>query len=247
MRPETDKLCEAVWRAHEACFDPWCTHHERRAQPDQAAVIASQAPLHEAVLALRAWCAADPAAAEAERLELLRLQVEGQAAFEASRKQRRSAAVSGQRRQEWNNARWRLVSYREALTIGLGWPHRGELVTLTEVDYFYPNVARGTDRYTGPGLYERSGDVFEVGHCAWIPNLRSGRATATATPHWSPPKHDEQLRRADPAGDIPMRIAGAEDKPLPVPLPRWPGPDDIEGGIDPMAAFPEGSQLELFG
>jgi hypothetical protein len=31
-----------------------------------------------------------------------------------------------------------------------------------------------------------------------------------------------------------------------VPLPRWPEPGDIAGGVDPLLSYAEGAQLELF-
>ncbi len=49
---------------------------------------------------------------------------------------------------------------------------------------------------------------------------------------------------AGSAGDIALRVEGAKTLRLPVPPPRGPGPQDAEGGPDPVRGTPPGGQIE---
>lgn len=240
VRSATADLCAALVQAEEDCFKQWCDLLDGRARVRPDDVVASQMPLHHAAEEIRAWCLADREQAEAERLELLRNQVEGEISSEAAIKARRSAGDRQVIRQEWISERLRIFSWRDAITIGLGWPHRGEQVTVST--WYYD--ADGTKvTVTGDGVYLGSYDVFNVSHEVWLPTLSTRHREGTLLVLWEP---HEQWGNADPAGDIAMRVAGAGSRRLPVPLPRWPEPDDIADGVDPLLRYAEGAQMELF-
>jgi len=239
VREETEALCDAFTDAERACFDDWCRLLDRRPRGHPDEVVASQAALHAAAIRLREWCLADPAAAEAERQELMDRQAAGEAAWRAAARVRQPAADRTRARFAWNGARWAIICQRDALTCGLGWPHRGERVTVT--------TTRTRDGakvpYTGAGIYLHSSDVHNVGHAVWMPVLGADHHKAAVSVRWLNPGDDRTRLRgpADPAGGIAMRLPDAPDRPLPVPLDRWPGYsayDDDRDDDDPPATRP---------
>ena len=245
MRTATADLCAALIQAERDCNGPWATLLDGRGRVRPEDVVASQMPLHEAAENLRALCLPDPEQAEAERLELLRDQVEGEISTAAAIKVRRRAENRAAIQQEWNSRRWQIFGWRDALTIGLGWPHQGERVTAT-VSYLRGDPAEEA-MVTGPGIYFYSNDVYNVGHVVWVPQISADRRRATALIAWEPPgKNRGPLGNADPDGDIAMRVTGAESRRLPVPLPRWPEAGDIAGGVDPLLHYADGAQMDLF-
>jgi hypothetical protein len=244
VRSATADLCAAVVQAEHDCFGQWCKLLDGRGGPSPDDVAASQMALHEAAESIRAWCLADPEQAEAERLELLRAQAEGELSTAAALKARHRAGGRDDIRQEWHSERWRIVTWRDALTTGLGWPHRGERVIAT-VSYWHGDPAEEAT-ITGAGIYLDSNDVFNVCHVVWVPQISDNRRRASALVAWEPPGKSGHLASACPEGDIAIRVAGAESRRLPVPLPRWPGPQDIAGGLDPLLNYAIGAQMELF-
>jgi hypothetical protein len=246
MRPVTEALCAEMFTTERACFDVWCKLFDRGGKPEPAEVIASQEPVRLVAAKLREVCLAAPDAAEAERRELMRRQVEGEIGAEAEKRMHRSATASGKIRQEWNNARWRIFSARDALTIGLGWPYRGEQVTVTK-------VRSGEHIYTGPGIYDGPYDTHNTSCLVWVPDLhytceekRCGRSRAhtTLTLCWEP---SERWGNADPFGDIAMRLACLPGQRMPVPLLRWPTEADLTEPTDPLLHYAENEQMGLFG
>jgi hypothetical protein len=245
VRSMTETLCGQVTEAEQECFKHWCNLFDRRGRANVVDVVASQTPLHEAAEDIRAWCLADREQAEAERLELLRSQVEGEMSAASAIRVRCHAGDRDAIRQRWNGDRWQIVSWRDALTIGLGWPHRGERVTVT-VSCWYGDLA-GEVTVTGTGIYLSSNDVYNATHLVWVPQTSSDRHRGTKLVAWEyPGASDGPLANADPAGDIAMRVMGAQSRRLPVPLPRWPKAEDIVGGVDPLLRYAVGEQMDLF-
>lgn len=189
----------------------------------------SQMPLHAAAEAIRAWCLSDCEWSEAERGELLRNQVEGEISTEAAIKARHSADDRQEIRQAWNTERARIFTWRDALTIGLAWPHRGELVTVST--WWCGGDGQAVSVTGAVGVYLNSYDTHKTAHQVWVPALSADPNVGTRLVRWEPHEH---WGNAVPGRDISMRVAGAESRRLPVPLPRWPKPDDIAGGIDPL-------------
>jgi len=240
VREVTEALCAAFTEAEKECFEDWCRLLDRRPHGSPDEVVASQAALHEAAVRLRQWCLADPAAAESERQELMTRQAEGEAAWRSAAKARQPAAARTQARFAWNGARYAIICQRDALTCGLGWPHRGERVTVTT------SRTRDGEKvpYTGAGIYLHSSDVHNAGHAVWMPVFGASHHKGTVSVRWLAPGEggNDVLRgSADPAGDIAMRVLDAPGRPLPVPLDRWPGYsayDDDETPAPPPARVP---------
>lgn len=240
MRDTTAALCAALVQADEDCFGQWCKLFDKRGHVRPDDVVASQTPLHDTAEKIRGWCLADPQQAEAERLELLRSQAEGEVSSEAAVKARRSAADRQAIRQDWITERLRILYWRDAITIGLGWPHRGEPVTIST---WYGSDGEETPVTGAGGIYLHSNDTHNTGHMVWVPALSASRHEGSLLVQWEPHEH---WGNADPAGDIGMRVTGAESRRLPVPLPNWPEPGDIPGGVDPLLKYAYGAQMELF-
>jgi hypothetical protein len=224
IRNGTAALCEELIAADGACFGRWCALVDGRGKIGPGEVVASQEPLHQAVGRLRDWCLADTKQAEAERQELLRRQVAGEANCEAARRVHRAAADRNVIRRQWVDERYRLFSFRDAITVGLGWPHRGERVTVS-TRYYLGGLAEEIP-VNGPAVYLYSHDIFNVTHKVWVPQVSPHYHRGTLLVAWEPPRRAGRLGNADPAGDIAMRVLGAENRRLPVPLPRWPKPED---------------------
>lgn len=235
MRDTSVRLCEAFNRAEYESFEEWCDLFGKRKEPAPATVIASQAALHETAWQLREWCLADPAAAEAERQELMVRQVEGELAAEAAVRARRSAEDRERIRRDWITAQRSIICQRDALTCGLGWPHRGEQVTAST--WYYD--ADGTKvSVAGDGIYLGSYDVFNVSHEVWLPTVSARRREGTLLVWWSAgAAEDLPLGPPDPAGDIGLRLTGMPVHRLPVPLMRWPGPADAGIEVSPPGAL----------
>jgi hypothetical protein len=228
-----------------ACFELWCALLDGHGQARPDEVTASQLPLHDAAEALRDWCLADPEQAEAERMELLRRQAEGDISSEAAATLRRAATDRAAIRQAWVSERYRILQARAALDIGLGWPHRGEPVTAT-VTYWAGNPAEEATM-TGAGIYLDSYDIHNVSHQVWMPEISANHRHGSHLVTWiNPGSRRRPQGNADPAGDIDMRVTAAESRRLPAPLPRWPQAEDIAGGVDPLARYAPGAQMDLF-
>ena len=233
LRARTVELVDAFLAVERDCFGAWCVLLDRRGALDPDAVVASQRAVHEAAQRLRSWCA-DPdlrTVAELERVELLRAQVTEERAVEA--------AIAAQRRKEqrdpvraaWSERRAWLYGARDALSVALGWPHRGERVTVTDEN---GSVAR-QPAYVGPAIYLHSFDTYNVSCQVWVPERdRRGRRFELRVA-WEPHEH---WGCADPAGDIAIRRAGAPDEAMPVPLPRWPTADELAA----ITTLPAGEQ-----
>ncbi len=233
LRPRTVELVDAFLAVERDCFGAWCVLFDRRGTLDPDAVVASQEAVHAAAERLRSWCA-DPdlrTVAELERVELLRAQVTEERAVEA--------AIAAQRRKEqrdpvrvaWNERRAWLYGARDALSVALGWPHRGERVTVTRSS----DVNESQHAYVGPAIYLHSFDTHNVSCQVWVPERdRRGRRFELRVA-WEPHEH---WGCADPAGDIAIRRADAPDEAMPVPLPRWPTADEFAA----ITTLPAGEQ-----
>jgi hypothetical protein len=227
-RQVTD-LCAALIAAEAACRPSWAKLADGRGRLAPATLAASQAPVSDAAEALRAACEEAPAEAEAARQALLRAQAEGDTRTDKAIRAQRGKPARDEIRMAWNSERYSIFTARDALTVGLGWPHRGEPVTATGAPC-YP--APGKYQFTGPGIYFGSASTHNTGHSVWF--AEDGRLGRRLLVMWEP-----QLARhgsADPAGDIRMRVAARPGRRLPVPLLRWPAPEDIEGGAELAAA-----------
>ncbi|MGO9754669.1 MAG: DUF5131 family protein [Solirubrobacteraceae bacterium] len=233
LRPRTVELVDAFLAVERDCFGALCVLFDRRGTLDPDAVVASQEAVHAAAERLRSWCA-DPdlrTVAELERVELLRAQVTEERAVEA--------AIAAQRRKEqrdpvrvaWNERRAWLYGARDALSVALGWPHRGERVTVTRSS----DVNESQHAYVGPAIYLHSFDTHNVSCQVWVPERdRRGRRFELRVA-WEPHEH---WGCADPAGDIAIRRADAPDEAMPVPLPRWPTADEFAA----ITTLPAGEQ-----
>ena len=100
---------------------------------------------------------------------------------------------------------------------------------------------------TGAAIYLNSYDIFNVAHEVWMPAISASHRHGSHLTTWiNPGRPRRSPGNADPAGDIAMRVTAAESRRLPVPLPRWPKAEDIAGGVDPLARYVPGAQMELF-
>ena len=244
-------LCAVFTDAERDCFKQWCALIDGHRRPDWDAVIASQEGLHEAALHLRAWCLASPDAtrvAEARRQELMVAQVEGELASEAQLRGRHSAEFGQTVKQGWTSARWAIICERDALTCGLGWPHRAEPVLVTT--WYYGEKSERCDLVDAAGIYSMAHDVYEVSHEVIVPTLGLGRGRRqhcsvyvqwheAGVPHLREGR--EPLGPPPPDGDIGLRLRDHPDRRLPAPLQRWPGPADV--GIAVPAPPPQPQAL----
>jgi hypothetical protein len=135
-----------------------------------------------------------------------------------------------------------MVSQRDALAAGLGWPHRGEPVTVTTWRY-------GADAkkvtVSGAGIYLGDHDIYLASHQVWLPELSSRPHEGSVLVCWhTGPGDDRQIGPADPAGDIGLRLQAAPGRKLPLPLMRWPKPEDA--GITVPGRVPAIPLLTLF-
>jgi hypothetical protein len=235
-------LCDELISAQASCFPRWCQIMDGAGRRSPAAAVASQEALHRSAEALRAVCLASPEIAEAMRQDLMRMQVEGEIRHKAEVSRTRRATARDAIRQRWITERLHLFQARDALTVGLGWPHRAEPVT---VSTWRHDGSGGQAPVTGPGVYLNSYDIFNTTHQVWVPEISTNRHAATVLVGWEPRQGGSRRTTADPAGDIGLRLREAATRRLPVPLPRWPDEGDIEGGPDPVRATPAGAQLDL--
>ena len=127
--------------------------------------------------------------------------------------------------------------------MGLGWPHRGQPVTVTA--WYYQADGEKASVAGAPGIYLNAYDILDVTPEVWLPALSTRHREATLIVEWSP-RLGGPRGNADPAGGITMRVADARTRPLPVPLPRWPVAADVGGDTDPQLITPPGGQLKLF-
>jgi hypothetical protein len=238
LRARTVELVDAFLAVERECFGAWCVLFDRRGALDPDAVVASQDRVHAAAERLRSWCA-DPdlrTVAELERVGLLHAQVTEERAVEAAIAAQRRKAQRDPVRAAWNERRAWLYGARDALSVALGWPHRGERVIVTgscDVDE-NGGVAR-QPAYVGPAIYLHSFDTYNVSCQVWVPERdRRGRRFELCVA-WEPHEH---WGCADPAGDIAIRRAGAPDEAMPVPLPRWPTADELAA----ITTLPAGEQ-----
>jgi hypothetical protein len=234
-------LCAVFTEAERDCFKQWCALIDGHRRPDWDAVVASQDLAHQAATALRAWCLAGQdatALAEARRQELMVAQAEGELAYETAKQARHSAEYGDKLRTGWNSRRWDIICERDALTVGLGWPHRGERVIVTtfyyaeqtpRTDPHKPQPSVRVDVTAAAGIYSASHDVFEISHEVIVPALGGRKQHCSVFVRWHTGDDDERgpLGPADPAGHITLRVADAPDRPLPVPLQRWPKAADV--------------------
>jgi len=229
-----EQLCDEWIRAREACFERWCQIADG-GRPRWSDLVASQQPLHDVSEQLRQQCSADIAAAAALREKLLRAHVDGEG--------QAASAVAGVRmktardviRAEWASERVHLMYSREALSVGLGWPHRGELVTVTAGSC----VSGGRELMVGgTGVYLNSYHVCNVSHQVWLLDLSAkDRRKGTVLVRWLPLT---PAGRADPGGDIGMRVKGGTWPNLAVPLPNHPQVDDIPATALAVGGRPNG-------
>jgi hypothetical protein len=239
------ELCADYTRAERDCFTAWCKLADGRATVPAEALAASQAQVHEAAERLREACLGDPMAAYVTRRDLLTAQVEGEENAEAAVRARRGAEERGKIRTSWNGARWEMLCQRDALTIGLGWPHRGEWVTVSGWQF-------GKDcnpvPVTGDGIYLHDNDVYKVGHVVWLPALSRRHRDGHLYLWWGtdigPAGRWQPLSPADPAGDIGMRLRDEPARPLPAPVMRWPRCADA--GLPGLASQHKVAEAALF-
>jgi hypothetical protein len=242
LRPETIALCHRVRTAESVHFGAYCAVFDRRKKtlPGELLALerAQRDELHDAVQALRAHCAEDPQAAEEERVALMRLQVEGELALAARLRVVRGGEERREIRAQANERRATIFETRDALSCGLGWPHRLEavLVTARIYDSTQPD---GKFTYRGQALYVSSYDTHNVSHIVRVQDLEVNRGELHLA--WEPHEH---WGNAGPHGDIAMRVAARPDHPLPHPLPRWPTESDVQG-IDPRVRIAVGEQTSL--
>jgi hypothetical protein len=237
------RLCNEMICADAACFPRWCQIMDGAGTRSPAAVVASQEALHRAAESLRDVCLANSEIAEAMRQDLMRMQVEGEIRRKAEVSRACGAASRDVIRQRWITERLHLFQWRDALTVGLGWPHRGEPVTVStwRCDGNGEQVP-----VAGTGVYLHSYDIYNTTHQVWVPEISTDRRVATVLVGWEPRQGGSRRATADPAGDIGLRVREAGTRRLPVPMPRWPEEEDIEGGPDPVRTTPAGAQLDLF-
>jgi hypothetical protein len=242
LRPVTVELCHRVRTAERAHFDAFCAIADGHKRAVPAELIAlerqQQDELHQAVEALRVYCAQDPATAEAERVALMRMQVEGDLALAAQLRVVRDGQQRRGIRAETNERRAAIFESRDALSCGLGWPHRAERVVVAA--WIYDSTKPdGKFTYEGEALYLHSYDTHNVSHIVRVEGLAVNRGELTL--RWEP---HERWGNADPDGDIDMRVAADPQRRLPHPLPRWPTESDV-GEIDFRARIAVGEQLAL--
>jgi hypothetical protein len=242
LRPATVALCHRVRTAEWAHFDAFCAVSGRHKQSLPAEILAlehrQRHELHDAVQALRAHCAEDPETAEGERVALMGKQVEGDLALAAQLRVVRGGEQRQEIRNEANACRATLFETRDALTCGLGWPHRWEPVVVTAWIYD-PAQPDGKFTYRGAALYVSSYDTHNVSHTVRVEDLAINRGELPVT--WEPHEH---WGNADPHGDIPLRLAADPQHRLPHPLPRWPTEADV-GDIEPRSRIAIGEQTSL--
>ena len=236
---ELSGLCAVFTATERDCFKQWRALIDGHRRPDWDAVVASQEGLHEATLQLRAWCLASPAAtraAEVRRQELMVAQAKGELATKAQLRGRHSAQFGQTVQQGWVSARWAIICERDALTCGLGWPHRAEPVLVTT--WYYGEKTNRVDLVDAEGIYSSSHDVYEVSHEVIVPAVGRGatrhyRQICSVYVHWHEAgvphlrEGREPLGPPPPDGDIGLRLRDHPDRRLPAPLQRWPGPADV--------------------
>jgi hypothetical protein len=242
LRPATLELCHRVRTAERAHFDAYCAVSDRRKKALPGALLALErrqhAELHDAVEALRAHCAKNPQAAEAERVALMGMQVEGDLALAAQLRVVRDGEQRQGLRVETNERRATIFESRDALSCGLGWPHRSERVVVAA--WIYDSTQPdGKFTYAGEALYLYSYDTHNVSHIVRVEGLAVNRGELTVC--WEP---HEPWGNAEPDGDIDMRVAADPQRRLPHPLPRWPTESDV-GEIDFRVGIAVGEQLAL--
>jgi hypothetical protein len=242
LRPATVALCNRVRSAEWTHFDAFCAVSGRRKQALPAEILSleqrQRRELNDAVEALRAHCAQDPETAEVERVALMRKQVEGDLALAAQLRVVRGGEQRQEIRNQANECRATIFETRDALTCGLGWPHRWEAVVVTAWVYD-PAQPDGKFTYRGPALYVSSYDTHNVSHTVRVEDRAINRGELSVT--WEP---HERWGNADPHGDIPLRVAADPQHRLPHPLPRWPTEADV-GEVDPRSRIAVGEQTSL--
>ena len=166
-----------------------------RGRVERDRLLASQAPLQEAAGHLRSWCLAHVEEAEGERRQLLVRQVQGEFDADAAVQAYRAAEDRDRIRSAWATSRRDMVSQRDALAAGLGWPHRGEPVTVTTWRY-------GADgkkvTVSGEGIYLGDHDIYLASHQVWLPELSSRPHEGTVLVCWHTGPGDD--RRIGPGG-----------------------------------------------
>jgi hypothetical protein len=246
VNPGTLELCEAAAQAVTQHFEAYCAVVGKR-RPVSALAREREKErrslLHDAVERLRTHCEQDLAAAAVEREQLMRIQVESGLASEAELRMRRTARERHRIRQAWVDRRRGLLAIRDALWCGLGWPHPCEPVLVTASWYGDDGE---TVYYEGEALYTRSDDTHGISHSVRLPDGVVGNH-GSASVHWEPQLLEDERGRwgkADPQGDIAMRVASRPDRRLPCPHVRWPDERDV-GPIDPLVRVAAGQQMQL--
>ena len=178
LRQATVALCNRVRSAEWTHFDAFCAVSDRRKQALPAELLAleqrQRRELNDAVEALRAHCAKDPETAEVERVALMRKQVESDLALAAQLRVVRGGEQRQEIRNHANTCRATIFETRDALTCGLGWPHRWEPVVVTAWIYD-PTQPDGKFTYRGPALYVSSYDTHNVSHTVRVEDLAINR------------------------------------------------------------------------
>ncbi len=168
----------------------------------------------------------------------MRMQVESDLALEAKLRILRGGEDRQELRARSNEYRAAIFETRDALSCGLGWPHRSEIVLVTA--WLYDSEEPdGRFTYHGEALYKHPYDTHNVSHVVWVEGLAVNHGELHLS--WEPHEH---WSNADPDGDIAMRVAARPEQRLPCPLPRWPEESDVTG-IDPRARLAVGEQTSL--
>jgi hypothetical protein len=173
----TDTILQAaneLISAEAGSFDLWRELTGRRRMPHVADLVASQESLHSAAQRLRHLCTADVEAASRLQQSLLQAQVDGESLMQAASASVGSAGHHGAIRRQWIARRWLIIQQRDAVSIGLGWPHRGEFVTVT-ADHVHDAAAAAAVT----GIHLRSYDINNATHQVGFPDLAAACSTAS--------------------------------------------------------------------
>ena len=237
-----------------AWFEPHCAVVDRgkKKDPDPDAVaaeIAAWEEWHAQVERMRKWTFADaPLLVEQMRWLLARDQIEADMRKVAELRVLRGADEREAVRQAANVRAMECWDLRDALGVALGWPHAGEVVDVV-AHYYADEDGDGVSElcaYEGLAVYQHSYSTQNTSHSVQPGTDRHVSYHAQSLHlNWEPVVEPNSFHHADPAGDIPMRVHGAPGRKLPVPIPRWPKPENLPIDVDPSAGIAVGEQLGL--
>lgn len=192
VRAQTLLLLSRAVADERAHFEVLCAAERgrRRGFPDQAVATPEWRRWHDGVELLRDYVAVDRPRALAERGELLAAQVRAEAQLEddlrALRACRAGARSLQDRRDEWNTRRCEIIDLRDAMWNALGFPHRGEAISVTTTRYrTLKGQAAEELAYDGPALYEASYSILGDQHTVVVADGDQPGLQFTIHAHWS--------------------------------------------------------------